>query len=153
MGPRRSRRQALVHLPVAKTIFDVDEFIADQRRLNALPLPINAISTGKRSHHESSQVSELEVHFWVNLEDREPYFTQVVLLPSWWTAKMYLAALFQSYAIHECIGIRTQCFQSGSVRPPFRSISIVSSLFSCSEQQLNESLRIPMHSVEGGSMI
>ena len=153
MGPRKSRRQALVRLPVAKNIFDVHEFLVDQRRPNALLLPIIAISTGQRSDHQSSEVCELEVHFWVQLEDRQPNCTEVVLVPSSWTSKMYLAALLQSYTIHECICISTQSYQSGSVGPPFRSISIVSPLFSCSEQQLKESLRIPMHSVEGGSMI
>ena len=111
MGPRMSRRRAIVHLPIAKRIFDVDVFLRrhpDGTRGSGTTLPIQVLSTGKRiNHDENGLVSELVVHFWAKTDDKEPQWTEVVHLPSWWMANMYLAAILQSYAMHDCICIQT----------------------------------------------
>jgi hypothetical protein len=157
MGPRKSRRQAFIRLPKAKRIFEVDHFLLSDgyRRTGtkiSQPL-IKEVSTGRRIEGTADGVSQLEVHFWVGSEDDAPIQSETVHLPNWWTSKIYLAAFLQMYHLHDCICIRTERLRCGPVEGPFRSLSIVSSLYSCSRAQLEETLRLSLHSVEGGSMI
>ena len=156
MGPRKSRRQAFIRLPKAKQIFEVDHFLrfpaTSAMTTKRSPL-IKEVSTGRRIEGAADGVSELEVHFWVGSEDEAPVQTETICLPNWWTSKIYLAAFLQMYHLHDCICIRTERLKCGPVEGPFRSLSIVSSLYLCSRAQLEETLRTSTHSVEGGSMI
>ena len=154
MGPRNSRRLAHIHLPEAKRIFDVDRFRQDQPFNDSNIPSIRELSTGERNILSNPvDMAELKVHFWHDVDDKKPVYTETVGLPKLWTSKMYLAAFLQCYSMHKCICIRTTTNECSPVLSTFRTLSIVSSLFACTTKELEDSLCIHMQAVQGGSII
>ena len=153
MGPRSSRRLAHLQLPEGKRIFDVDGFLS---REDLIFDPFNGplikdISSGRRNTEETPEdMAELEIYFWCEADDFEPIHTETVGLPKSWTSRMYLASLLRFFSMHRCLCIRTVTIENGPSQHSFRTISIVSSLFVCTRENLEDSLFVSMQMVQGG---
>ena len=135
MGPRPTRNCVIVDfnraIPIVmglvNEIYDVNEMRPNQ----VLPSPdfafVKGASSGRRQIFGAE--ASLEIHFWTSAVSPKPAFSIVVNLPSHWTVRMYMAALYVTVRKTSAILPRKVNETWGSVVGPFITMNEVAFLY------------------------
>jgi hypothetical protein len=135
MGPRATRNCVIVDfctsvplvLSLINDIYDVDEM----RLLPSLSSKDIAFVTGASSGRRQIFGAEasLEIHFWKSAASAMPAFSIIVNLPTHWSVRMYMAALFVTVKKTSALVPRKVDEAWGSVSGSFITINEVAFLY------------------------
>jgi hypothetical protein len=135
MGPRVTRNCVIVDfnraipllLGLVNEIYDVTEM----RQSQVLPSQdfafVKGASSGRRQIFGAE--ASLEIHFWTSAASLTPAFSIVVHLPSHWTVRMYMGALYVTVRKTSALVPRKVNQSWGSVAGPFVTINEVAFLY------------------------
>ena len=150
MGPRYTRNCAVLRLenPTYLISFlksDVDREPQKKDRL----LKISSVSATK-GEVMSDSIALVSVRFWGRkaaeswkavLEDAEIVYSREFQMPSWWTPKQFLGALYVMSNIHKCWVIQTIRINCGLLSGPCAAVSDVACAFSWTPSELDALLQ------------
>ena len=135
MGPRATRNCVIVDfnrsvpivLSLINDIYNVDEM----RLLPSLSSDDISFVTGASSGRRRIFGAEasLEIHFWASSASSMPVFSIIVNLPTHWTVRIYMAALFVTVKKTSALVPRQVDEAWGSVSGPFITINEVAFLY------------------------
>jgi hypothetical protein len=135
MGPRSTRNCVIVDfnrsvplvLSLINDLYDVDEM----RLRPSLSSQDIAFVTGASSGRRRilGVAASLEVHFWTSAASSMPAFSITINLPTHWSVRMYMAALYVTVKKTSALVPRKVEETWGSVSGPFITINEVAFLY------------------------
>jgi len=135
MGPRATRNCVIVDfnraipivLGLINEIYDVNEMRLSQSLSSHDFALVKGASSGRRRIFGAQ--ASLEIHFWTSAASPMPAYTIVVNLPTHWTVRMYMAALYVTVKKTAALVPRKVNEGWGSVAGPFVTINEVAFLY------------------------
>jgi hypothetical protein len=135
MGPRATRNCVIVNftrsvpivLSLINDLYDVDEMRLKPSLSSQDIAFVTGASSGRRRVFGAE--ASLEIHFWTSAASTMPAFTIIINLPTHWSVRMYMAALFVTVKKTSALVPRKVNENWGSVIGPFTTINEVAFLY------------------------
>jgi hypothetical protein len=135
MGPRATRNCVIVNFNVAipvvlgliNDIYDVNEMRLSPSLSSTDFAFVKGASSGRRRIFGAE--SSLEIHFWKSATSPTPAFSITVNLPTHWSVRMYMGALFVTVKKTSALVPRKVFEDWGLVTGPFVTINEVAFLY------------------------
>jgi hypothetical protein len=147
MGPRATRNCVIVNfnrsIPIVLAVINDFKERDKNRTIRSLESKDIALVVGASSGRRRTFGVEasLELHFWKSASSPMPAFTITVKLPSHWTVRMYMGALFVTVKKTSALVPRKVEEAWGSVTAPFITINEVAFLYHQSADNILEIIK------------